>query len=79
MAQFTGFLPPDDDVSKKNKRAIQAYLILALLSYSHRVSFSLVNFRKSSGVSSSWITERFDYLDPQANKAQIDKFARVWL
>ena len=39
----------------------------------------MVNFRKSSGVSSSWITERFDYLDPQADEAQIDRFARVWL
>ena len=46
VAQFTAFLPPDDEVFKKNKGAIQAYLILALLFYSHRVSFSLVNFRK---------------------------------
>ena len=27
----------------------------------------------------SWITERFDYLDPQAEETQIDRFARVWL
>ena len=39
----------------------------------------LVNFRKSSGVSSSWIIEHFDYLDPQADEAQIDRFAKVWL
>ena len=64
VAQFIGFLPPDDKVFKKNKRAIQVYLILALLSCSHRVSFCLVNFRKTSDVSSSWITKRFDYLDP---------------
>ena len=38
-----------------------------------------MNFRKSSSVSLSWITERFDYLDPQAEEAQIDRFARVWL
>ncbi|XP_066314877.1 serine/threonine-protein phosphatase 7 long form homolog isoform X1 [Miscanthus floridulus] len=53
VAQFTGFLPPNGDAFKKNK--------------------------KSSGVSSSWITERFEYLDPQAEEAQIDRFARVWL
>ncbi|XP_066392632.1 serine/threonine-protein phosphatase 7 long form homolog [Miscanthus floridulus] len=64
VAQFTSFLPLDDDASKKNN---------------HGVSFSLVNFRKSSGVSSSWITERFDYLDPQAEEVLIDRFARVWL
>ena len=45
----------------------------------HRVSFSLINYRKSSGVSSFWITERFEYLNPQAEEAQIDRFARVWL
>ena len=38
-----------------------------------------MNFRKSFGVLSSWITERFDYLDPQADEAQINRFARVWL
>ncbi|XP_066324669.1 serine/threonine-protein phosphatase 7 long form homolog [Miscanthus floridulus] len=53
VAQFTGFLPPNDDASKKNK--------------------------KSSGVSLSWITERFDYLDPQAEETLIDRFARMWL
>ena len=79
VAQFTSFLPPDDEASKKNMYEIQGYLILELLSYSHRVSFSLVNFRKSFDVSSSWITERFDYLDPQAEEALIDRFARVWL
>ena len=52
VAQFTVFLPSDNEASKKNKREIQGYLILALLSYSHRVSFSLVNFRKTFGVSS---------------------------
>ena len=39
----------------------------------------MVNFRKSFGVSLSWITERFDYLDPQAEEALIDRFACVWL
>ncbi|XP_066347865.1 serine/threonine-protein phosphatase 7 long form homolog [Miscanthus floridulus] len=34
---------------------------------------------KTSGVSSSWITELFDNLHPQADEAEIDKFARVWL
>jgi hypothetical protein len=38
-----------------------------------------VNFRKTSGVTSLWITKRFDNLHPQADMAEIDRFARVWM
>ena len=37
-----------------------------------------MNFRKTSDVSSLWITERFENLHPQANDAEIERFARVW-
>jgi hypothetical protein len=38
-----------------------------------------VNFRKTFGVTSLWIIERFDNLHLQADEAEIDRFARVWL
>ena len=38
-----------------------------------------MNFRKSFGVLSSWITERFNSLHPQASADEIERFARVWL
>jgi len=34
---------------------------------------------KTSGVSSLWVTERFENLHPQAEEAEIERFARVWL
>ena len=38
-----------------------------------------MNFRKTFGVLSSWITERFENLHPQADEAEIDRLTRVWL
>jgi hypothetical protein len=38
-----------------------------------------MNFRKTSGVTSLWICECFNNLHPQADEAEIDIYARVWL
>ena len=41
---------------------------------------SLKNFRKTSGVSSVWITENFGAsLHPDALEQEIERYARVWL
>jgi len=36
-------------------------------------------FRRSSGVTSTWITERFENLHPDADVHEIERYARVWL
>ena len=38
-----------------------------------------MNFRKTSCVSSLWITDRFENLHPQVDDAETERFARVWL
>lgn len=53
--------------------------IVQLVCYILSFSLSVLVFRKSSGVSAMWITERFDFLHPQAGAEEIERFARVWL
>ena len=43
-------------------------------------SLSIKNFKKTSGVSSVWITENFGApLPPEAQEHEIERYARVWL